>query len=190
MTKLWADKPFSLITETGALNRDKSLLNHPAVAMARQMALSHNVILRSMNAAVNQCLSVQPGTTDAEDFLQFNQSMYEILKQHHTVEEEYLFQAIEELSGIPGIMDQNLQEHKDFHDGLDKFRDYVFSTSAANYDGPALKALLEGFGGAVEKHLHNEIPSLLDLQRYDASKLQAIAKELGRRFAASSDKHK
>jgi hypothetical protein len=179
MAKQWADRPFSLVTETGVLHRKNYTLDHPAVSMAQQMALAHNVILRSMNASINQCLYVLPGTVEAHDFMKFNQSVFEVLKLHHDVEEEYMFQEIERLTGVPGLMDQNLQEHKDFQDGLGQFRKYVFGTSADNYDGQTLKALLEACGGTVEKHLHDKIPTLLNLQKYDASRVQVVANELG-----------
>ncbi|PWI64553.1 hypothetical protein PCL_09566 [Purpureocillium lilacinum] len=190
MAKRWADQPFLLIKKTGALSRKDLRPDHAAISMAQQMALAHNVILRSINAAVNQCCGVQPGTAEARDFLLFNQSVFEILKQHHDIEEEYMFGAIERLTGIPGIMDRNLLEHKDFEAGLEKFRKYVFETNADKYDGQTLKALLEGFGSTVEKHLHNEIPTLLELQDYDSSKLGEIAKELGRRFGGAGDKYR
>lgn len=158
--------------------------------MAQQMALSHNVILRGMNASFNQCLGVQPGTTEAHDFLLFNQCLFEILQQHHDVEETYMFGEIERLTKIDGIMDQNIQEHKDFHDDLERFRKYVFETAAGDYDGQTLKAMLEGFGKTVEKHLHNEIPSLLELKDYDVTGLKRISKGAGKKFASAGDKYR
>lgn len=188
MTKPWADQPFALVTETGVLSRKDVPPDHPAVYMAQQMAHSHNVIVRGLNASVNQCLGVQPGTTEAGDFLVFNQCLIEILQQHHDVEETYMFGAIEGLTKVDGIMDQNLQEHKDFHDGLDRFRKYIFETTAADYDGQTFKTLLEAFGKALEKHLHNEIPTLINLKDYDASAVQKISKEAGKRFANVGDR--
>lgn len=185
--KQWADQPFALIKETGILSRPNIPRHHPAVAMAQGMALSHNVILRGMNASYNQCLSVQPKTAAASDFLFFNQCLFEILKTHHDIEEEYMFGEIEKLTGVPGIMDGNLQEHRDFHEGLEKFREYVFETDAEKYDGKTLQGLLDGFGRAVEKHLHNEIPTLLDLNECDAAKLKAISTTLGKRFAKANN---
>lgn len=197
MTKPWADQPFALVKETGILSRKDIPPDHPAVYMAQQMAHSHNVIahshnviVRGMNASFNQCLGVLPGTTEANDFLVFNQCLIEILQQHHDVEETYMFGAIERLTKIDGIMDQNLQEHKDFHDGLERFRKYVFETAAADYDGQTFKALLEGFGKALEKHLHNEIPTLLNLKDYDVTAVKQISKEAGKKFASVGDKYR
>ncbi len=190
MANHWADAPLTLISETGITTRKDIPANHPAIMMAQQMALAHNSILRSLNASMNQCQAVKAGTTAAADFLVYNQCIYEVLKQHHDIEEEYLFGALESLMGVPGSMDQNLQEHKDFEAGLDKFRQYVFDTPAEKYDGSKLHSLLGGFGKIVEKHLHNEIPTLLDLHQYDAKKLGAIGQELGRRFSKGSDKYR
>ncbi|KAK3181491.1 hypothetical protein K4F52_007201 [Lecanicillium sp. MT-2017a] len=185
----WADAPLALISETGINSRKDIPAKHPAVMMAQQMALAHNSILRSLNASMNQCQAIKAGSTAAADFLVYNQFIYEVLKQHHDIEEEYLFGALETLMGVPGGMDQNLQEHKDFEAGLENFRKYVFNTSAQQYDGNKLRSLLDSFGKIVEKHLHNEIPTLLDLHRYDAKKLGAIGQELGRRFSQGSDKY-
>ena len=188
MTTKWADQPFALIKETGYLSRqDIPDRQHPAIMIAQQMALTHNVVLRGLNASFNQCLSVSPKTKEAQDFLVFNQSLFEIIHAHHTVEEEHMFVAIEKFTGVPGIMDKNLQEHKDFQEGLEKYRQYIFETDASDYDGKTLQALLEGFGKTIELHLHNEIPTLLDLMDYDAAGLKAVASASGKRFRSGND---
>ncbi|KAN0074130.1 hypothetical protein V8E54_008067 [Elaphomyces granulatus] len=187
-TQLWADQPFALIKETGILSRqDIPDRQHPAISMAQHMALTHNIIIRGLNASFNQCLSVSPKTKEAQDFLLFNQCLFEILHDHHTVEEEHMFGAIEKFTGVPGIMDKNLEEHKDFQEGLEKYRQYIYETDATDYDGQTLQALLEGFGKTMEVHLHNEIPTLLDLKDYDAAKLKALAAAVGKRFRAGSN---
>jgi len=188
MTTQWADQPFALIKETGYLSRqDIPDRQHPAIMIAQQMALTHNVILRGLNASFNQCLSVSPKTKEAQDFLLFNQCLFEILHAHHIVEEERMFVAIEKFTGVPGIMDKNLQEHKDFQEGLEKYRQYIFETNSADYDGQKLQALLEGFGKTVELHLHNEIPTLLDLKDYDAAQLKALGSAIAKQFRTGND---
>jgi hemerythrin-like domain-containing protein len=181
MAKRWADEPFALINSTGILSRPDIPPDHGAVRLAQMMSLAHNALLRSLNASFNQCLAVQPGTTEARDFLFFNQSLVEVLKFHHDIEDEFMFTAIEQLTEVPGIMDQNIQEHKEFLSGMEAFQKYVSETSADAYDGQTFQRLLEGFGKSVEKHLHNEIPTLIALKDYDSSKMKKIAADLGKR---------
>jgi hypothetical protein len=188
MAKHWAEEPLALISDTGITSRNDIPPAHPAIMMAQQMSLAHNSILRSLNASMSQCQAVKAGTSAAKGFLVYNQCIYEVLKQHHDIEEEYLFEALETLMEQPGSMDQNLQEHKDFEAGLEDFRQYVYGTTPEEYDGDKLSQLLSSFGKIVEKHLHNEIPTLLDLHRYDAKKLGAIGQELGQRFSKATDK--
>ncbi|GFF58710.1 hypothetical protein IFM46972_11184 [Aspergillus udagawae] len=184
---VWADQPYALIKETGVLTRLDVLQDHPAVSMAQNMALAHNVILRSINASYNQCLSVRPGTPEATDFLIFNQCIFEFVKTHHDVEEEHLFPDIAKLTGVAGIMEGNVQEHRDFEAGMEKFRQYVYDTPADRYDGTKLQAILDEFGKPLEKHMHNEISTLLNLKDYDAVKLKEVIASLGKQFAKAGD---
>lgn len=188
MAKHWSETPLALISNTGITSRNDIPPGHPAIMMAQQMSLAHNSILRSLNASMNQCQAVKAGTPAAKGFLVYNQCIYEVLKQHHGIEEEYLFDALDSLMEQPGSMDQNLQEHKDFEAGLEDFRQYVCNTTPEKYDGDSLLRILNSFGKIVEKHLHNEIPTLLDLHRYDAETVGTIGQELGRRFSKASDK--
>ncbi|EEP81667.1 predicted protein [Uncinocarpus reesii 1704] len=171
MPEPWADTPLSLIADTGFQSRSDIPPNHGAIHFARNMACLHNLLLRSFNASYNQCLRVKKGTKEAADFLIFNQIMYESITHHHHIEEEYMFPRLEQITGVKGIMDQNIQEHKDFEGGLHKLSEYVFNTDASSYDGETLKGILEILGPVLEKHLHAEIPTLLDLGQYDTKAL-------------------
>ncbi|KAJ3543420.1 hypothetical protein NM208_g3588 [Fusarium decemcellulare] len=184
----WAETPFSLIRETGLNSRPDIPHQHPAVRLAKNQALTHNVILRSLNASYRQCLAIKPGTTETQDFLFFNQNLCQVLAIHHDVEEEYLFPEIQRLSGNETIMDVNIQEHKAFHDGLDRFEEYITNISPADFRGEELQQLLMGFGKAVETHLHHEIATLLDLHVYDAGEVTKMAKGMHDRTMERSDK--
>lgn len=135
------------------------------------MALIHNIIIRGLNALYNQCLGVQTSTSDVSDFLLFGQVFYETLHHHHQLEETFFFPELEKMTDVKGLMDRNVQEHKDFEEGLEQFREYVFKTNADAYDGMTLKAILDNLGPTLEKHLHGEIKTLLDLSLYDSQKL-------------------
>lgn len=150
---------------------------HAVVHIAQQMALIHNTILRALNSSYNQCLAFKAGRLDAEDFLFYNQCIFDMLHEHHTHEEEGLFQELEKLAGISGLMDHNVAQHKAFEAGVERFRDYVYNTTAKDYDGNQLKLLIDEFGSVVTQHLHDEIQSLLDLKTLDSAELLKIWKK-------------
>lgn len=177
-TTAWADTPFRLITETGVGIEEKTDLhpNKMAVFYARQMALIHNTLIRALNASYNQCLGVAPNTQDATDFLIYNQCIYEFLHEHHTVEEDVFFRDLEGLTDIKGLMEGNTNQHKDFEAGMERYKEYVFNTKREDYDGKALKDILDSFGKVLEQHWHDEIPTLLELSKYDEGAMMKIWK--------------
>ncbi|OJD19833.1 hypothetical protein AJ78_00192 [Emergomyces pasteurianus Ep9510] len=137
------------------------------------MAHLHNVIIRGFNASYNQCLAVKPDTADTTDFLLYNRALYNNIQSHHDVEEEISFPELVKMTGVKDIMDQNIQEHKDFDDSLEKFREYIFETDAKAYDGKKLQGIMDDLAPPLHKHLVGEIPTLLDLAIYDSKKLEA-----------------
>ena len=168
--------PFGLISETGALQRIDIPKGHAIAHIAQQMAVIHSTILRALNSSYNQCLAVKAGSSDAEGFLFYNQCIFKTLHGHHAHEEEGLFQELENLVGIPGLMNHNVEQHKAFEAGVERFRGYVYNTTMKYYDGNQLKLLISGFGSVVTQHLHDEIPSLLDLKTMDSTELLKIWK--------------
>lgn len=171
--QIWADSPFSLITSTGVKARPEIPQDHYAREFARSMAGIHNVLLRALNASYNQCLSVSPGD-EARDFFIFNQAFYTMLQSHHDMEEESLFPAIGEVSGNPDAMAVNVREHADFEKELLQFKNYIFETDPKDYDGPQMKSLIDRLGPLLQKHLHNEISTLLDLHVVGSAALKGV----------------
>lgn len=171
--QVWADSPFSLITSTGVKARPEIPQDHYAREFARSMAGIHNVLLRALNASYNQCLSVSPGD-EARDFFIFNQAFYTMLQSHHDMEEESLFPAIGKVSGNPDVMAVNVREHADFEKELLQFKNYIFETDPKVYDGPQIKSLIDRLGPLLQKHLHNEISTLLDLHVVGSAALKGV----------------
>lgn len=188
--KPWTSHPFKLISDTGLHARPDVPRDHFVIKFAKDMALVHNLVLRGLNAAYNQCLSVTPGTQAAQDFLIFNQCVFEMLKSHHDMEEEELFPRLEKALNQPGAMATNVAEHHDFHDGLMRFHDYVFQTDAEDYNGPTLHAIIESFGSLVEKHLHNEIAPLYDLHIIESNALKALWNDVEKDYQPNFDKYR
>jgi hemerythrin-like domain-containing protein len=183
----WADKPFALISETGALRDPDIPAGHPAIHFAQTMAQIHNAIIRALNSIYNQCTAVKSGSKDAVDFLKYCQFFHGALHHHHDVEEETFFPDIEKLAGKPGMMEANVEQHKEFEEGLENFRFYVCETSPENYDGQRLKDIIDSFGKILEKHLHDEIPTLLSLHHLDAKKMKQVWARAEKAAQANND---
>jgi hemerythrin-like domain-containing protein len=128
----WAAGPFKLITETGVKSRPEIPSTSMIYVYAQQIALAHNLFLRGLNASYHQCLGVKSGSVDARDFLIFNQVLSEVIHDHHDMEEDFLFPAIEQISDQhKGLMQSNFEEHAEFQESFNAFRRYVFETNGA-----------------------------------------------------------
>jgi hypothetical protein len=99
------------------------------------------------------------------------ETCYEAIHHHHSVEEEYFFPWIEEYSGEKGIMEVNIEQHKAFEAGVEKFKEYVFSVTPETYNVEQLKGIIDEFGPALAVHLSDEIQTLLSLDKYGGDKL-------------------
>ena len=69
-------------------------------------------------------------------------------------------------------MDTNFEQHLAFEEGLKKFGEYVYSVKAEDWDRETFKGLLDSFLPALTKHLREEIPTLLALDKYGGGKLK------------------
>jgi hemerythrin-like domain-containing protein len=144
------------------------------------MALAHNVMVRNLNAIYLQASNITD-PKDISDFLIFCQTCYEAIHHHHHCEEEFFFPWIEEYTGEKGIMERNVEQHKAFDAGAEKFKDYTYSVTPASYDGEKLKGIIDDFGPALTAHLTDEIQTLLSLDKYGAEKLEKAWHELDKK---------
>jgi len=147
-----------------------SKLSKETLRIAKEMSLAHNIFVRTLNAIYLQAPNVS-SPTDITDLLTYCQSWYEALHHHHAAEEEYFFPAIEAYTGQKGIMETNLEQHAAFGVGVKLFKDYVYGIKAEEFDAAKLKGLIDAFGDTLQTHLKDEIPSLLDLDRYGGDRL-------------------
>lgn len=134
------------------------------------MTCVHNSLLRGINAVHRQCVNVaaRGSSQDKLDFANFAFLWSELLHEHHDQEEEHFFPGINELAGVPNLMDANVQEHAVFHDGIDRYAEYLkrVRESKESLDGEKLKAIIESFMPALHTHLVNEIDTLVALEKY------------------------
>lgn len=74
------------------------------------MALIHNCIIRGFNTLYVQALEVQPH--EYKDFISYAHACCLAIEAHHMGEETIAFPAIEEATGVKGIMDENIAQHR------------------------------------------------------------------------------
>ncbi|KAI5463164.1 hypothetical protein BGZ63DRAFT_380669 [Mariannaea sp. PMI_226] len=135
------------------------------------MTIVHNCMLRGLNAIYNQARNVgTKGTAkDKLDFANFAYAWAKMLEEHHETEEKTAFPDINRLAEVPGLMDGNVEEHKAFHDGFEKYMEYTDSVrkEKEEYDAEKLIAIIDSFASVLQVHLTNEIDTLMALKQYE-----------------------
>jgi hemerythrin-like domain-containing protein len=155
------------------------------------MALTHNTIFRGLNAIYHHAPLVQPSTREASDLLFYCTVVHDFIHEHHTTEETVYFPAIEAASGVVGLMNSNLEQHRQLEKGLDAFRKYADETTASAYSSDVLRQLIDDLAAPLETHLHEEIPTILDLHlKIDSKTMQKIYGKMHDEAERISDKFK
>lgn len=147
--------------------------SHEAYYVATQMSLAHNGIIRGLNSIYLQAPHLPPrDVTVARDFLIYCQCWSESMHHHHDAEEKGFFPDIESISGVQGLMEQNVEQHRAFTPGFEAFEAYCSSCKPADYDGKKLRSLVEGFAEPLVRHLYDEIETLRALDKYDSTRIR------------------
>jgi hypothetical protein len=199
------DGPFTLITtprfETGKVSSStifvliiltEILQDDQYTVCATEMALVHNTFIRAFNSIYHAALEVQP--KDYKPFLSYAQACYLGLEAHHTGEETSGFPAIEQVTGVKGLMDVNVAQHEAFHGPLHTYAEYITSflnntVPISQFSGAHLRTLIEAFAEPLNQHLHDEIPTILGLAKYgDALDLAGIFAKEGEEVMAKLPK--
>jgi len=149
------------------------------------MCWVHNLLFRNLNAIVLQYEQISK-PTDIADFLTFCQCVHEGVSTHHHHEEIYFFPAVEEYTGVKGIMDANVKQHHAFEVGLKKFGEYVYSVKPEEYNPKAMKEILDSFVEPLVLHLNDEIPTLLALEKYGGEKLFKANADVEKKILANA----
>lgn len=138
--------------------------------MATEMCNVHNIIIRGMNSIYVQSEHVQ--SSDRKAFIGYCLSWHRFISHHHNSEEIGFFKPLQEMIG-PDVMAESAEEHRAFHDGLDRYHAYLVSLAGReqDFDGKALVEIVDAFTGALMKHLNNEISAILNLKKLDKEKL-------------------
>ena len=131
------------------------------------MALVHNTFIRALNSIYLHAPLISPNNkTLAHDLLTYCQCWVALVALHHQTEETFLFSALEaRIPGAKGILDANVHQHEEFHDGLAAFEKYVNGALAGEaYDSERLLGLIDGFSAPLMKHFGDEVETLMRLE--------------------------
>ena len=137
------------------------------------MALAHNGILRGLNSIYLQATHIPRQDLDAiRDFLIYCQCWCESMHHHHDAEETVFFPDIELISDVRGVMERNVEQHRAFTPGFDRFQEYSRTCLPQDYDGWKIRSLIESFAEPLTQHLYDEIETLRALDVYDSGRIR------------------
>ncbi|KAJ7928883.1 hypothetical protein B0H13DRAFT_1966700 [Mycena leptocephala] len=124
-----------------------------------EMSLAHNGFIRGLNAIHAQAEGIRDDQVKAFAF--FCISYCEMVHHHHHIEETFLFPIYNEKLG-EHAMDNNIDQHHAFMDGLNDLESYFKKVHAGTttYSGKTVIEKLNGFADALVLHLAEEIPTL------------------------------
>ncbi|POR31197.1 Uncharacterized protein TPAR_08593 [Tolypocladium paradoxum] len=134
------------------------------------MTIVHDCLIRGINAVYLQCVNVtnKGNAKDKKDFANFAYAWGRMINEHYTVEEEKILPEINEVTGVEGLMDANVNEHFLFLGGLSAYDQYVEKVRTGKEDWTAerLRAIIDSFMPTLQTHLENEITTLVRLEKY------------------------
>lgn len=156
------------------------------------MALVHDTFIRALNTIYLSAPLITPKSPSwsagrlATDFLTYCTAWSALVALHHKVEESFLFAAIEDgIQGAKGILDENVEQHRGFHDGLKAFERYCGECleRKGEFEPERLKSLTDGFAPALLRHPADEMPTLLRLEELkDQAKVGKILMRIYEEF--------
>ncbi|KAI5795656.1 hypothetical protein EDC01DRAFT_653059 [Geopyxis carbonaria] len=162
--KQWADGPFELLT-TPLVSTPVEEHDDFTIA-ASEMCLVHNSIIRALNSIYLQAPHISPA--DVPDFVTYCKAWCGFIHVHHDGEEAHFFPQIAAATGVPNIMEINVNQHQSFGAGLRELEAYIKTCTEDNsqYNGAQICSLIDSFAPDLTTHLHGEIPTLLALREY------------------------
>lgn len=182
---IWADGPFPLVPKK-SVPIDAKNPNHMAYKASNMMADIHNCLLRGLNSIYNQAPYVTK-PQDIQDLLLLVKLWCDEVTSHHTAEEVKLFPDIERLTGIEGFMEANIEQHHEFYPGLDALRAFAENRTVKTYNGKELQLIIEDFGEVLQRHLRDEIDTLMKLDAYSDEGLRNVLEEAHQHALKSAD---
>ncbi|PVH93774.1 hypothetical protein DM02DRAFT_619072 [Periconia macrospinosa] len=169
----WVDGPFQLI----ATPKENDSGSHFSVKVAVEMSLAHNILIRGLNAIYLQGPHVKE-QKDVEDFAFFCNAWVKTVHHHHSGEENVLFPELEKFTHDENIMNENKEQHHKFLDEMEEFDRYMRESAPTAYKWENVKPKLDAFAEDLVAHLRDEIPTLLDLKKYDSDGIKKVWKKM------------
>jgi hypothetical protein len=145
--------------------------------------------VRGLNSIYNQAL-VPKTTSEKSSFAGYILAWCETTHKHHesvihnlnsiinSKEEKFWFPEWEKR--VPGSAAANFEQHRAFHDGMEKLERYAneVKTDPTKYDGHKVIEMIEEFGPVLHAHLNDEIDTLNPAILSQIFKTQDEAKEI------------
>ncbi|KAF2022775.1 hypothetical protein EK21DRAFT_82445 [Setomelanomma holmii] len=191
MSKPWADSPFPLMPIPGQPGA-QTCPNPGVLAVCIEMANVHNTLLRALNSIYLQAPNIT-NATDIADFLLYTQAWADTVHHHHSSEEELFFPVVKELAAKSGIsedvMEPNVEQHHAFEPQVKAMIDWVAEVSDGKkeWDAKKLITLIDGFAETLTTHLHDEIKTLLKLEKCDGEAVKKAMADTAKVGAETAD---
>jgi hypothetical protein len=141
------------------------------------MVSVHNTFIRGLTSMILQAEQIP--ASEHDNFIVYCLLWSTLLSKDHDNEQEYFFGALDKKYG-QGTMQESLDEHAAFHDGLDRFTAHLASFppgKAQSFSGKTLVNLINGFAKALLHHLNAEIETILTLSHFPRDEVKAIFKK-------------
>ena len=150
------------------------------IKSATDMCCIHNVLIRGLNSIYLQARNVAPTKISAitpenkadvgtrDDFVDYAREWSILLHIHHNGEETHLFPEIDKILNGKDIMERNVQQHRLFDDGVNRFDKYLEQVRRPAkgvervgedkfFYGSELCEIIESFAAIMVSHLNEEI---------------------------------
>jgi len=126
-------------------------------------SLQHNNFRQTWHLLHNACTSgKKPQSMTLRGFLQAGDEFAHHLTIHHTIEEKHIFPIL--AKKMPAFRKELelLTQHKQIHDGLDKFEAYLAECRSGERElrFAELGKVMDGFGAVLWEHLDAEVHEL------------------------------
>jgi hemerythrin-like domain-containing protein len=181
MEKPWADQPFALLTIPGSTPIALKTSNPGVMSVCIEMANVHNTLLRGLNSIYLQAPHVSE-LADIMDLMFYTKAWAASVHVHHASEETVFFPKVDawakEARLDAGLMEGNIEQHHAFETGLEetlKWSEEVRAGTKA-FDAKKLIGLIDTFAPLLTQHLHDEIDTLIRLEKCDGEKVRKAFK--------------
>ncbi|KAH7383816.1 hypothetical protein BKA66DRAFT_85706 [Pyrenochaeta sp. MPI-SDFR-AT-0127] len=146
-----------------------------------EMANVHNLILRGLNAIYLQAPYVSKAQ-DVADFMLYVHAWADMVHHHHSVEEAIFFPRAEELAreaGLPeSLMKSNFDQHHEFEPKMAEMARWAdrVREGKEEYKSEFLVGMIDRFAPILKQHLHEEIDTLIMLEKCDGEEVKKVMK--------------